>query len=860
MKNKKMKKQMKAMRCNIPYYIIKDTRQLWNTHTLLFTSIAALCLIFAACSTTKNLPEDETLYTGIKKISYTDGSTQLKNATTDSDGEGVITSLADAYSDIEDFLAQAEGTRQIVSTNKKTLTKEQKDSIAQVEKIENEAYATAKTEVNAALAYPPNNAFFGSSSIRTPLPTGLWIYNAYVGKTSRFGKWMFNTFAATPVYISTVNPETRALVAQNTLRNYGYFNGTVGYEVIQQKNPKKAKVSYTVNPRDLFRLDSIAYLKFPAYADSLIQLTWRQRNLKSGDPFSVINLDAERTRLYELFRNSGYYYYKTDYITFRADTIQRPGFVQLQVLPADNVPDEANRRYYIGTTTIRLYNNDTYELTDSVRLRDFTYLYKGDDEHRPPLRFGALRRNLFYRQGSLYRQNIMSFVQEQLSDMDVFSTIAINYTPADTAATNDTLNIDITAVLDKPYDGEFTTKVTSKSNGQIGPGLSFSLSKRNAFRGAEKLKFEVYGSYEWQTSSNVASGNSVINSYEYGTSLTLEYPRLIFPGAHKIRRRASTSTEFTIDASWMNRADYFGMVSVGASLTYTYQSRPTIKHEFTPFSIDYDHLLSTTTVFDSIMAENEALYISMRDQLVPSMSYTFTYSSPRKARNPSTFILTVKESGNILSALYAMCGKSFKEKDKKLFNVPFAQYLRFEAEYRQEFRLTPSTSIATRIGTGAVFCYGNSTNAPYSDLFSVGGANSIRAFSVRGVGPGHYVPGTSEYSYIDQMGDFKIELNAELRFPIISMLSGAVFIDAGNVWLMDSDPDRPGGTFDISRFGKDLALGTGFGVRCDLDFLILRFDIGIGIHAPYDTGKSGYYNMVKFNDSLGYHFAVGYPF
>ena len=164
------------------------------------------------------------------------------------------------------------------------------------------------------------------------------------------------------------------------------------------------------------------------------------------------------------------------------------------------------------------------------------------------------------------------------------------------------------------------------------------------------------------------------------------------------------------------------------------------------------------------------------------------------------------------------------------------------------------------MGTGVIFSYGNSTAAPYNDLFSVGGANSIRAFTVRGVGPGSYIPGASAYSYIDQMGDFKIEMNAEYRFPIVSMLSGAVFLDAGNVWLLDADINRPGGTFDISRFGKDLALGTGLGIRCDLDFLVLRFDVGVGLHAPYDTGKSGYYNMPKFKDSLGYHFAVGYPF
>ena len=814
--------------------------------------------LLSGCSTTKNLPEGEVLYTGIKEIDYGQKSKKKKKKQKEqATQEGVITSFADAYKAVDELLTQRD-----LSALKRPaeLTDEQKDSIEEVRRIEEEAYQTAKEEVDAALAYAPNNSLFGSSSLRIPFPSGLWIYNATVGKKSRFAKWIFDTFAATPVLISTVNPKTRALVAQNTLRNYGYFNGTVDYEILPEKNPRKAKISYTVRPRNLFRLDSIAYLHFPAQGDSLIQRTMRRRTLFKGDPFSVVNLDAERTRISELFRNSGYYFYKPEYITFRADTLQRPGFVQLQVVPAEGIPPSANKRYYLGKTTIRMFGTDSYALTDTLKFRDYTIYYNGGEKGRLPLRFGALRRNMFYRKGMLYRQNIMSFVQQQLSGMDVFSTVNLKYVPRDTTATNDTLDIEITGMLDKPYDGEFTTKVTSKSNGQIGPGLSFSMSKRNAFRGAEKLKFEVHGSYEWQTNSTVRGRSSVINSYEYGTSLSLDYPRLIFPGARKFSRRAQTSTSFVLDATWMNRANYFGMVSLSARAAYTYQARPTIKHEFVPFRLDYDELLSTTPTFDSIMNVNQALYVSMRDQFVPSMRYTFTYSSPRRARNPRTFIFEVKESGNVTSGIFAAFGKPFNQKDKKLFNVPFAQYVRLLAEYREEFRLTPRTSIATRIGTGVIFSYGNSTAAPYNDLFSVGGANSIRAFSVRGVGPGSYIPGASEYSYIDQMGDFKIELNAEYRFPIVSLLSGAVFLDAGNVWLLDADPNRPGGTFDISRIGKDLALGTGFGIRCDLDFLVLRFDIGVGLHAPYDTGKSGYYNMPKFKDSLGYHFAVGYPF
>lgn len=821
--------------------------------------IALLGSALTACSTTANLPEGEMLYTGIKDLTYGDGPKAKKKKASE---EGVITSLAEAYKTVDDILTKKDSSLPQVVLEKSEnseLTKEQRDS-AKVEKaLVDNAYYSATEEVEAALAYPPNNSFLGSSSLRVPFPMGLWVYNGFVNKKSLVGKWIFDSFAATPVFLSSVNPEVRAKVAQNTLRNHGYFQGTVDYNVLTSKNPRKAKVSYTIYPRRLYRLDSIAYVRFPTVSDSLIRATTRLSLLRKGDPFSVLNLDAERNRLYQLFRNNGYYYFKPEYVSFLADTIQKPYHVQLRVVPTANLSQQVKNRYYMGKTKITIYNPDLYTVGDSVVFRDFTMFFS-DKNKKPPVRFGAIRRNLYYQRGSLFQQDLHTFIQERISAMGVFSQVNMKYVPRDTTETCDTLDVEIMAVLDKPYDGEFETKVTSKSNGQIGPGVSFGMSKRNAFRGAETVKFEVHGAYEWQTNSTVQGKSAVINSYEYGTSLSLDYPRLVIPSGRKLSRRARTSTSFVLNASWLNRAGYFNMVSLGARVAYTYQGSRTVKHEFIPFRLDYDELLHTTSDFDSIMDANQALYVSMRNQFVPSMRYIFTYSSTPHARNPRSFTFEVKESGNVTSGIFAAFGQSFNQKDKKLFSVPFAQFLRFTAEYRESFKVAARSYIATRVTAGVIYSYGNSVSAPYNDLFSVGGANSIRAFTVRGVGPGRYHPGKSAYSYIDQMGDLKFEVNAEYRFPIISSLYGAVFLDAGNVWLLKNDKGRPDGEFNLSGIGKDLALGTGVGLRYDLDFLVLRFDVGVGIHAPYDTGKSGYYNMPKFKDSLGYHLAVGYPF
>lgn len=237
-------------------------------------------------------------------------------------------------------------------------------------------------------------------------------------------------------------------------------------------------------------LDSIAYLKFAVGTDSLIRKTWNARLLHKGDPFSVINLDGERNRLYKLFRNEGFYFYQPEYITFRADTVARKGFVQLQVKPADDIPPFAQKKYRIGETRITIYNQDSFVLTDTIRRRDYTMMF-ADKKHKAPLKLGAIRRNLYYRKGYLYRQELMDFVQQRLSEMEVFSSVNMKYVPRDSMMTSDTLDVEIVGILDKPYDSEFTTQVTSKSNGPGRSGYFFWNVQTECFPGSRETETGV---------------------------------------------------------------------------------------------------------------------------------------------------------------------------------------------------------------------------------------------------------------------------------------------------------------------------------------------------------------------------------
>ena len=293
---------------------------------LLNISACLVLLLAAACSTTKRLPEGEQLYIGIGNIAYTD---HPKDRSARRDTAGVITSIGEAVKAVDRVL-KGEGPQAAP-----TLSDEQRAAIKARIEADKKDFETVQEEVEAVLAYPPNNALFGSSKLRSPLQFGLWFYNGLADSRSKLGRWMFRKLATEPVLVSSVSPEMRAKVATNTLHNYGFFHGNVGYEVVAQKNPRKAKINYTVTAGPLFRLDSVAYVGFPSVADSLLRRTRRRRLLNRGDAFSVVNLSGEQTRIEQLLRENGYYFFSAPYVAFRADTFQRKNHVQLRVQPAD---------------------------------------------------------------------------------------------------------------------------------------------------------------------------------------------------------------------------------------------------------------------------------------------------------------------------------------------------------------------------------------------------------------------------------------------------------------------------------------------------------------------------------------------
>lgn len=782
------------------------TNKLFELHGLkrLMPLVGALLLI--GCSVTKHLPEGEVLYTGQKTIVENRSETRV----------GIM----------------------------------------------------AMGEVDAALKKSPSTKILGF----VPFPFKMWAYNRFVRYDKGFGKWMFNRFAANPpVFISTVNPEVRVKVATNLLHDYGYFNGTAQYKtIVDLKDTLKAMVQYTIDMKNPYFIDTVYYQRFTPQTLAIIERGRRASLLTPGEQFNVTELDAERNRINTLLRNRGYYYFRPDYMTYQADTTLVPGgHVSLKLIPLAGLPAAAQRPYYLGDVSVYLAGKNGEAPNDSMHYKTLEIHYYNKMQVRPNMLYRWLHYQSFVRNKTmraqnstrLYSQYRQQRIQEKLSQLGIFQFLDIQYIPRDTTATCDTLDVKVQGTFGKPLDAELEVNVTTKSNDQTGPGASFGVTRNNVFGGGESWNVKLKGAYEWQTGGGDKS--SLMNSWEIGASTSLTFPRVVFPRFGKREYDFPATTTFRLYADQLNRAKYYKLLSFGGNATYDFQPTTTHRHSLTPFRLTFNVLQHQSEAFKEVVAENPALYISLQNQFIPAMEYTYTYdnSSVRKVRNPIWWQTSVTSAGNLTSLIYRAFGKPFNEEGKNLLGAPFAQFVKLNTELRHLWKIDRNQSIASRIATGVICSYGNATIPPYSEQFYVGGANSIRAFTVRSIGPGGYHPKESKYSFLDQTGTFRLEANIEYRFRIYENLFGATFLDAGNVWLLRKDENRPDSQLRLKTFPKQIALGTGVGLRYDLNILVFRFDVGVPLHDPYDTGRKGYYNVTgAFLKKLGYHFAIGYPF
>ena len=784
----------------------------------------AFLFILAACSTTSAIPDGEQLYTGMEPTKY---------------------------------------------SNYK----------------ENQHFNDVKEELDLVLATKPNAAWLGSPSVRSPFPVGLWIWNAFSQDTTGLSRWLVRAFGSSPVLMSSTTPDLRVTVGENLLRKRGYFNGKISYEKLAQSNPKKMRLQYAVDMGRLWLLDSVQYTNFPPSADSLIRTNLDKAIIRKGDAFDVATLEQERKRITDLFRNNGYYYYQNNDASYLADTTKVYGLASIRLQMADSVSDKALRKWTIGTININLQRQFIDSLTQHKRFRDVIVNYNGS---HMPLRLRSIANDLKIWPGTVYNNELFEKSQQQLNGSGLFSATNFTFTPRDSTDSCNILDMAINCIFDKPYDFYIEAYGKGKTSGRYGPEAIIGLTKRNAFRGGEKLNLRIHGSYEWSASSDDDGRDHLgLNNYEYGAEASLQFPRLVNPFVTPPRKRwereerktaeaaekglvyipkgpriyyTTPSTTLKASVDVLNRSKYFKRHVVSGELTYQWQPNERNSYSFSPLTLTYEYMHNVTDRYLELIDSVPYLEVSLADQFIPKMMFQHTFMSPARYKSPIKIWTTVSEASNILSAGYAAFGRRWSEKDKKLFKNPFAQFVKIDANLTKVWSLGEKSGIAAHVNLGTLWAYGNSRFAPYTEQFYVGGANSIRAFNARQIGPGRYRSTQRRRSYVEQTGDIKIQLNLEYRPHLMGSLYGAVFLDAGNVWTMHYDDGRPEGHFKFKNILNEMALGTGVGLRYDIGYFMIRLDWGLGLHVPYETGKTGFYNISKFKDAQAFHLAIGLPF
>ena len=752
----------------------------------------AIALLLAACSTTARIPSDELLYTGVKKVEMTEDSIKIPPALT--------------------------------------------------------------SAVKDAVDVAPNN-YWKLLGWHYPFPLGLWVYNNWPNPKSGLRHWLYEKLVEEPVLVSDVRPEVRTHMIEQLLDDNGYFRGTATYELVKGRNPKKAKILYTVNPGPAFPIDTVMLLPDSTRLNSLVDsLVKADPYLSMKSPrFSIDSLSNARKRITNSLRNRGYYFFTPDYIEYLADSLENRGHIALKVDMASNAPKFALKPYRTGRVTIRVNRNQGGGDPDTISLDRATLIQMMPSR----LRRKIFDENVMFRPGRTFAVRNMDRTQANLARLGIFSAIEINAFPDTTRRDENLLDVAIDCTLDTPLETSLEVNASSKSNSYIGPGLTFGVTNKNIFGGGEQLSVKLTGSYEWQTGRG--RKGSIFNSYEVGLTGSLAFPRLLAPKFIPRSRYQLNWTRFQLNADLLNRPHYFKMAQFNASINYDWRVRRHVQHTLTLFKLTYTNLMHTTQEFDSIMAANPSVAQSFKSQFIPQMIYSYIYDRQINPDNTLNWQFSIQEAGNIFWGIYRACGK---KGEKELFGTPFSQFVKGQTQLVWGRRIFFGDHwLVSRVAVGAAHAYGNSSQVPYAEQFYVGGANSIRAFTVRSIGPGSYkAPAGQPEDYFDRTGTFKFEANVEYRFPLMGPLHGAVFMDTGNVWLLKDDPLRPGGTLKAKTFLRDLALGTGVGLRFDISMLVIRADLGIGIHAPYNTGHGGYYNMPNFGKSLAFHLAIGYPF
>ena len=725
-----------------------------------------------------------------------------------------------------------------------------------------------KSDLIPYIKQKPNKQIFGSRF-------HLGLYNlSNINKDKWPHAWLRDIGEEPVIYdpyaTAKSNEQIKSYVASK-----GYFDSRVTDTVITAK--RKSEVFYNVELKPPYIIRNLFYEIEDTTIRKLFFFDSVNCMIERGRPYDVDVLQAERLRLERFIKDRGFYGFSGDHIYFRVDsTIGKrqvniyygiKKFMKLDIFKrVSEVPHSMYRvkNVYIYPNFIpkdALEGGETYvKSLDTVEYNGYYFIIrKGSSE----LKYDLIIRSLYIKPGSAYNITNTEQTQSHLLALKAFRLVNIYFDELEEAGENQgselMLNCNIQLTLLSQQSFRIEVEGTN-SAGNLGGALNLVYQHKNLLHGAEQLNMKLKGAYEALSQQKT----KLRSSQEYGFEASLRLPRFLVPFLKKedFIKNFNPTTSLLAAYNYQNMP-FYTRTMANATFGYTWYAGNYKTHIVNPIQLNLVNLLSIDSTFQAKIESSSYLAFSYRDVMILGGNYSFIFSNQKIQKSKDYWFLRInaEASGNLLALVGSLAGKSKVDGSYNIFGQPFAQYIRADIDLRYNVILNDVSSVVYRAFIGTGIPYGNSKAIPFEKQYFGGGANGIRAWQVRSLGPGSYIPDDTQF--LNQTADIKLEANAEYRFKLFWILHGALFLDAGNIWTFNNDIARPGSQFSLNRFYKDIAIGTGTGFRFDLDFVLLRADLGMKLRDPMISDGSKWIIMNRsynFRDDFTLVLAIGYPF
>lgn len=735
------------------------------------------------------------------------------------------------------------------------------------------------------LRQAPNHKVLGFAKLQ------LATYSLSGADTTRwYNRWLRRVGQAPVIYDPELTEASRRQLEQ-AIVNRGYLNATVSTDTISNPAKKRMEVRYLINAGSPHRISSIDYnIDDPAVRHIVLADT-SVADIHAGMPLDRTMLDNERTRIATILRNAGYFEFNREFINYTADTVAGSKNVALTLnlrSPSSRTSESGQgSRTRLGALADSLLAVDPghhrYEfnrvvflvegegglgnLRDTVEYHGKAFVYSDDCYLRPQL----LDDMCYIEPGSEYSARAIERTYEALGRLSIVKFINIEMEAAGRKGSTGLLDAYIHLSRNKKQ-GITAELEGTNSEGDLGFGLGLTYQHRNLARGSETLTTKLRASYE-SLSGNV---NGLVNNRytEYAAEVGITFPQFECPFLSKrIKQKFLASTEFAVSFNYQERPEYTRIIA-GAAWKWKWQQQRTDelrRQTFDLIDINYVRLpRSTINFIDQIAPSNPLLRYSYEDHFIMRLGYTYSHTNRRVATATSNafsiqpYVTSLRVSGetagNLLYGLSSLVGQKRSDGVYKILGIQYAQYVKGEIDYTYTRNLNSRNALSAHVGFGIAVPYGNSSMVPFEKRFYAGGANSVRGWGVRTLGPGAYDARNSVTDFINQCGDIRLDLSLEYRAKLFWVFEGALFIDAGNIWTIRNYENQPGGEFKFNKFYKQIAAAYGVGLRMDFTYFLLRFDLGFKAHNPAQGQEAWPLLHPKWSRDANFHFAVGYPF